>query len=202
MKGLFDELKDAIYGDLIDDSALRIAARKDKKKGIEPYNTVFGINLYATYTRTTEDGTLVATPSQVDSSLILKAIRNTMADAVIGSIEDCMEAIIQDKEPGLEPVHEWQPRNDEVLFVLTTRSTINGAGVIGCGPLLHKIHKKIGDYYLIPSSVHEVLIAPVKHLKGIDIKDITDMVRFINLTEVLPEDRLSDRAFMYDGVLH
>ena len=202
MKGLFDELKDAIYGDLIDDSALRIAARKDKKKGIEPYNTVFGINLYVTYTRTTEDGTLVATPSQVDSSLILKAIRNTMADAVIGSIEDCMEAIIQDKEPGLEPVHEWKPRNDEVLFVLTTRSTINGAGVIGCGPLLHKIHKKIGDYYLIPSSVHEVLIAPVKHLKGIDIKDITDMVRLINQTEVLPEDRLSDRAFMYDCVLH
>ena len=47
-----------------------------------------------------------------------------------------------------------------------------------------------------------MLIAPVKHLKEIDIKDITDMVRFINLTEVPPEDWLSDRAFMYDGVLH
>ena len=202
MKGLFDELKDTTYGDLIDDSALRITARKDKKEGIEPYNTVFGINLYVTYKRETEEGIFVATPSQVDSSQILKAIRNTMADAVIGNIEDCIEALMQEKDPKLKPVQEWQPKDNEVLFVMTTRDKVNGAGVIGCGTLLHKIHEKIGDYYLIPSSIHEVLIARVKDLEGIDLKGITEMVRLINQAEVLPEERLADKAFMYDGVLH
>lgn len=121
---------------------------------------------------------------------------------MIGNIEDCIEALMQDKDPSLKPVNEWQPKDNEVLFVMTTRDKVNGAGVIGCGTLLHKIYEKIGDYYLIPSSIHEVLIARVEDLEGIDLKGITEMVRLINQAELLPEERLAEKAFMYDGVLH
>jgi hypothetical protein len=55
------------------------------------------------------------------------------------------------------------------------------------------------EFYMIPSSVHEVMIVPADY-DGIDIHGLSDMVRYVNRTEVSPEEVLSDHAYHYiDG---
>ena len=96
-------------------------------------------------------------------------------------------------------VDNWEP-DGEPMTVLTTRGAVNGAGVLFCDSVLRKIWQKIGDFYILPSSVHEVIVVPVSG--GIDRVELTEMVRTINATEVAPEDRLSDQVYLYDGILH
>ena len=49
---------------------------------------------------------------------------------------------------------------------------------------------------VIPSSIHEMLIVPVE--EGISVDDITPIVREINETMVIPEERLTDRAYVLE----
>ena len=48
-------------------------------------------------------------------------------------------------------------------------------------------------YYLIPSSVHEMLVMPADI--GISIDDMNEMVRSVNEAEVKPEEVLSDHVY-------
>ena len=48
-------------------------------------------------------------------------------------------------------------------------------------------------YYLIPSSVHEMLVMPADI--GISIDDMNEMVRGVNEAEVKPEEVLSDHVY-------
>ena len=49
------------------------------------------------------------------------------------------------------------------------------------------------EYYLLPSSQHEVIIVPA--FEGMDASLFIDMVRYVNATEVDPADVLSDNAY-------
>lgn len=49
-------------------------------------------------------------------------------------------------------------------------------------------------YYILPSSVHEVLLLP-KDNCSVDADELTDMVRAVNANEVRPEDVLADHAY-------
>ena len=57
------------------------------------------------------------------------------------------------------------------------------------------IEKLGNDFYVLPSSVHECLVVPAD--KKFDASDLTRMVREVNATEVLPEERLSNRVYRY-----
>ena len=56
------------------------------------------------------------------------------------------------------------------------------------------------DFFVLPSSVHEVLILPDDGSQDLD--SLQFMVREINRTEVAPEDRLSDFVYHYDAQDH
>ena len=96
-------------------------------------------------------------------------------------------------------IDEWEP-DGSPMTVLTTKGAVNGAGILFCDSVLQKIHEKLGDYFVLPSSIHELIIVPVS--EGIDRDELTEMVKTINATEVAPADRLSDKVYLYDGILH
>ena len=48
-----------------------------------------------------------------------------------------------------------------------------------------------GDCYILPSSIHEVLIVP----SDMDVNTLAHMVHDINRAEVAEQDRLSDHVF-------
>lgn len=92
------------------------------------------------------------------------------------------------------PAYTGEP---PVFYILTNTEMIYGASVISYPGVLDEVAKKIGEaYYLLPSSVHEMLI--IEKSRGIPPEALGGMVREVNSTEVRPEEVLSDRIYEYD----
>ena len=82
------------------------------------------------------------------------------------------------------------------MFRASNTTKINGATVVLYDNLLKKFAEKIGgDFYILPSSVHETLLVPC--WIDMDVEELRDMVRSINATEVSEEDYLSDNVYRY-----
>ncbi len=54
-----------------------------------------------------------------------------------------------------------------------------------------------GDFFILPSSIHEVLIVPDNGEMG--LKDLEAMVKEVNATQVAPADKLTDSVYHYDS---
>ncbi len=83
------------------------------------------------------------------------------------------------------------------LYVLTNSSGIYGAACM----LYRKILKNFADLLnrdliIIPSSVHEVLLAPLE--LDVDLNELNHIISVINQSEVSQEDRLSNHVYQYN----
>ncbi len=82
------------------------------------------------------------------------------------------------------------------LYVLSNTSGVYGACCLLYQDLLKDFADSIGmDLILIPSSIHEILIAPLE--EGTSFCKLNAMVSDINESEVSPEDQLSDHVYLY-----
>ena len=63
-----------------------------------------------------------------------------------------------------------------------------------------EIAEKVGDFYMLPSSIHETLIIPKD--AGMEFKELEQMVQEVNQTQVAPGERLSDHVYEYDAKEH
>lgn len=91
--------------------------------------------------------------------------------------------------------------DEEFLFVATTPDRVHGAGVIAYPGFLDKAAKQLGgDFFVLPSSIHEVILA--KDDGNLGAGDLSALVKEVNSTEVSPEDQLSDNAYHYDCRAH
>lgn len=94
---------------------------------------------------------------------------------------------------------EYEPSDS--FLVLSNEETHNGASVLANSEILQKVSEVIqDDYYIIPSSCHEVLIFPKEVAKEMQMtpKELGAMVREVNVTQVDKEDRLSDHIYSFD----
>ena len=93
------------------------------------------------------------------------------------------------------PVLE-EEAEDSGLMVATTDSFVKGASVLMYPGFLDKVAEQMGgDYYVIPSSRHEVLI--LYDNGSYDPEELSRMVAEVNGHIVAKEDRLSDHAYHY-----
>ncbi len=85
------------------------------------------------------------------------------------------------------------------MFVLTNESKLNGAALITSGDVQKFIFTSLGEknYYVLPSSVHEVIIVPES--EDVNPSALLDMVIEVNSTQVMPQDKLTDSVYYYDG---
>lgn len=84
------------------------------------------------------------------------------------------------------------------LYTLTNEIQINGAALMLLPDILEQIGKKAGmDYYILPSSIHELLI--VKDDGLVTAKALKEIVHEGNRTDsvIKPEDVLSDNVYFY-----
>lgn len=82
------------------------------------------------------------------------------------------------------------------MYVLTNDKMSYGAACILYPDILKEFSKKCGaDFYIIPSSIHEVLLVPKKD--DIDPYHLKELVKEVNKTEVLVTDVLSDNVYYY-----
>lgn len=86
---------------------------------------------------------------------------------------------------------------EDILYVLTNSSRINGAACILYDNLLKKFANDVhSDLYILPSSVHEVIIVPKKN--AFDKSELADMVREVNEQGVSQDEILSDNVYEYN----
>lgn len=83
------------------------------------------------------------------------------------------------------------------IYILTNQDKLNGASVSAQEGVLEKVAELLGtNYYVLPSSIHELLILPDNG--SMQLSELEAMVREVNATQVAPEDRLSDKVQYYD----
>ena len=86
----------------------------------------------------------------------------------------------------------------EVMFVHTNEENQYGAAVLAYPNTLKQEFERLGEnFYIIPSSVHEVIIVPESF--GMNRIDMEIMLRTINVGEVREEEVLSDHVYYYIG---
>lgn len=88
--------------------------------------------------------------------------------------------------------------DDAGMFIATCNNGLNGAGCIFYPEFMDQAAEKLnGDFFVLPSSVHEVILFPDDGEKN--YHELESMVQQINETEVAPQDRLSDSVYHYDS---
>ena len=96
------------------------------------------------------------------------------------------------------PAEMMPPMDGPQMYVASVESSLNGAGVIAYPDFMNQVAEQVGgDFFVLPSSVHEVLVVPDDG--SIDRHDLESMVREVNASEVLPKDQLSDNVYHYDS---
>lgn len=87
-------------------------------------------------------------------------------------------------------------RDDVQMYVLTNKQKINGAAcMLYDGVLKEFANEKEDDIYILPSSIHEVILVPGTN--DITREQLNCMVREVNSEEVDAGDILSDHVYMY-----
>ena len=84
------------------------------------------------------------------------------------------------------------------MYVATNEQCSLGAAVMRYPDFLEKVRGMIrGDFYILPSSIHEVILVPESF--GLEPERMAEMVKEINQTGVAPEEVLSDSVYYFDG---
>ena len=87
---------------------------------------------------------------------------------------------------------------DEQMYVASVPDKVHGAGVLAYQDFMDKAAEKAGgDFFILPSSIHELLIVPDNG--KMELKDLEAMVREVNATQVAPADKLTDSVYHYDS---
>lgn len=90
------------------------------------------------------------------------------------------------------------------IFIVTNETKIDGASNLFLPGVMDKVADMIGgSYYVIPSSIHEVIVHPV--IPGIngteeDIIALEEMIQEVNREALADEDILSNKAYFYNAV--
>lgn len=183
---------DAQYADMIQEvkegmnkDNLIIIARSEKNRKADeiiPLTVKNGIYFYVAYSL---KGKLVF-PGKYDLEDVETAKRNTMNEARLGVM---FEVLIG----GGKRLSDWTP-GEEPMNIATLQGNANGAGLLLCEDFWKEIREKFDDdFYILPSSIHELIIVPKS--AGMSKADLDAMVRDVNRTQVSDNEFLADNAF-------
>lgn len=89
---------------------------------------------------------------------------------------------------------------DEMMYIMSNTEKVNGAAAI-IDPNNMDLARSYmqDDFYILPSSVHEVLLVKQNQMS---VEELEDMVKTVNASAVALQDRLSDHVYKYDFARH
>lgn len=162
----------------------------EKMLGLEKYLYIKDVIGDDVYTLKITDWLLIR--SGIEYKEAWKAAeRNTFRETRIISMGHVMAELLHmeyspDMECGLK------------MYVVSNEMRSKGASAILDEEALFRFTRTIGvkRVIVIPSSIHEMLIVPVD--EGIGVDDITPIVKEVNETMVIPEERLTDTAYVLE----
>ena len=197
------------YEDIRDNLRVRLMDIKGNAETLE--NSVYepvgcGLALVA-YIELPEEiavGGIANVPKDFAERMLDTNSETILNDAMNGSVAagHPRMCVIQDMLFGFTP--ENGPVNyldggkipEDVLLVLTTEDGLLGASALFYPGMKEKIGEIVGgDYYVLPSSIHEVLIYPDNG--RMSAMELAKIVKEINENEVRPQDRLCNKVFRF-----
>lgn len=119
------------------------------------------------------------------------ALRNVCEHTTVESLDKIMsDAFGIPYDPAVEP--------DLPLYIISNADKVKGAGAILNKERLKEFGKKYGADRLVilPSSIHEMLIFP--YFAGVNLENMRELVKEINLSDVAPEERLTNSAYIME----
>lgn len=136
------------------------------------------------------------------SMLYQVAICNTerLFPKVFCSLQSMLESMLESGTKEMSEVFydagSYSLQNMKEPFILTNRKGINGAAVILYPDCLKEIGKMAGDdLYIIPSSIHELLIVPDD--RQTHPEELRRMIKEVNINCVAAEEVLSNMVYKY-----
>ena len=127
----------------------------------------------------TEDEVFEAAWKCTEPTIEVQDMAVVMAEMMGMSIEDAME--LQKANP---------------MIVASNEQKVHGAIAMKADFKLTEIAERYqSDLAILPSSIHEILLLPVK--EDMNFRELGTMVREINATQVSPEEVLSNHAYRY-----
>ena len=122
---------------------------------------------------------------------------NTLHNDAIKNAQIINPMIINDLSEVLSEMMNEDYSTKERIFIASVADKIHGACVIAYKGFMEQASLKAGgDFYLLPSSIHEVLIVPDNgHFR---LEDLQVMVKEVNENEVDEIDQLTDSVYHYD----
>ena len=92
---------------------------------------------------------------------------------------------------------EMNERGKSEMYVLTNKKQYFGASMIVHPGTIEKVREVLmEDFYIIPSSIHELLIIPCSI--GCSTMSINNMIQEVNSSMLAKEEILSDHMYMYE----
>ena len=177
-------------------SHIRIGLQKNSNQGLVCKCTRYeGIEAYL-FIKGEPDYSIKLNPDLLEKAKIREdeaweyAERNTFAETTIRSMSQVMEDLTGS---AVETIEE-----DSSMYVITNSDACNGASAVLDIDAIRKFFepKNVTKLIVLPSSIHEMLLVP--EAIAPEIEDLNMMVREINATQVAPEERLTDRAYILE----
>ena len=136
----------------------------------------------------------ITSMADVMKEILTEGLKEDIAGARMGENEELFE------EKWIEELIDQMNadiRKDRIpMYVLTNRKKLYGAACMLYPDILKKFSEKAGkDFYILPSSVHEVILVPAD--SGTDQESLREIVTDINRTQVAEEEVLADSVYFY-----
>ena len=142
-----------------------------------------------------------------EDEFVQNAVRNTprILPAKIENMEDVMFGLLKKEVTNEELAKDlWGKMRRELggcnekipMYVLSNEKRLQGAACMLYPEILKEFANKIqNDLYILPSSIHEVILLPATD--NLDKKELLSMVTEINATQVEASEVLADSIYYY-----
>ena len=122
---------------------------------------------------------------------------NILGDSIYCSMFDVLKDSFRDLYgDGFVFADMVEAMKNNPMSILSNKDKFFGAAQILNPEVMKTISDKIGNgFWILPSSVHEVIILPDN--EALDKDDLTCMIKAVNENELLPQDLLSDHPYRY-----
>jgi len=195
--GTYEDIRDNLRVRLMD-----MSANKETLQNAvyEPVGCGYALVAYMEIPEEIEGGGIANVPRGLAKASGF-SMRQIMLDARIGSMASDFpmlcpleDMLFGNKKENL--LTEGEATGDGSLLVLTTEEGRLGASALYYNDIPKRIGEIVGgDYYVLPSSIHEVLILPDRGETS--PQELAMMVRTVNEHEVRPEERLGNKVLHF-----
>lgn len=126
-----------------------------------------------------------------------RKMEDVIKDIMMREMFENPELMTNDEKKMLDGMFASANTDNSSMYVLSNEEGVDGAAVLFYPGIREEIAAKLGsDYFVLPSSLHETLIVPNDGLMS--PKELREMVKEVNATQVAPEERLTDNVYFYN----